>query len=304
VKKSKPAATENNAEFGPVAAVENAVTVVAVAKPIKLLPYPTEVWAETLYGEYAIAMSRGNFIPPEFFIESLKTIVGAIAGDRVQGPGKRDGVNLRQFTVIIGFVGRGKGSAIRDTLAQFTDLPDSQNDFVRNIGVTNPWSHIGAVKSNAGSEVGLYEAGKACQRVLLTPTEFDELLGKIHIENSGLQATLRELFDSTWFTPSITAKRKAKDVPPRMLLSLLTSTQPDTWDSTVSLHGGAGSGFLSRLTLISNEESRTVATLEEPQLGDWERRMFERLTRLKPCRTDSRCSETHKWTPKMNMKRC
>jgi hypothetical protein len=244
-------------------------------------PYPLHVWRGTLYGDYAEAMTKGNFIPPEFFIESIKTCIGAIAGDRVRC--NRDGGNLRQLTVLIGIVGRGKGTATRGTINQFTNLPDENgqnSDYLRPESVKCILKQTGAVFCNPGSEVGLYYAASACPRVLLAPSEFSEFLSKTRIENSALPSVIRELFDSTWFTPSTTAKRKAEDMPRRCLLSMLTSTQPRTFGDALAMHGGLGSGLLSRLTLVSSEETRTVASLAEPELGDWSKHLFTRLAEL------------------------
>ena len=40
--------------------------------------YPLEVWEGTVYGEFGAACSARNFIPPKFFIESLRTSSGPL----------------------------------------------------------------------------------------------------------------------------------------------------------------------------------------------------------------------------------
>jgi hypothetical protein len=252
--------------------VENAATIITV-------PYPVDAWAGTLYGEYAELQTAGNFIPPEFFIESVKTVVGAIAGDRVSG--NRDGANLRQFTVIVGVVGKGKGTAARHTTNEFRGSPQrpdgASTDYIRAETTVSAYRQIGAVLANSASEVGLYRSAKACPRILLTPTEFSEFLAKMKIENSALSSNVRELFDTTWFTPTTSAKREAKELPTRCMLSLLSTTQLSTLTTALATHGGLGEGLVSRLTFVYHDECRTVAALEEADLEDWRRRLFAKL---------------------------
>ncbi len=247
----------------------------------ELLPYPIHVWKNTLYGDYADLMTRGNFIPAEFFVESLKTCVGAIIGDQIRC--NQEGGNLRQYTVLIGLVGKGKGTATRRSMALFGDLPEEYGgncDLLRQESAKSQLKKTGAVLSNAGSDVGLFYAASACPRVLLAPSEFSEFLSKSKIENSALPSIIRELFDSTWFTPTTTAKRKAAEMPRRCSLSMLTSTQLKTFSDALAIHGGLGSGLLSRLTLVSNEEKRTVAGLIHPIMGETAKHLFERIAEL------------------------
>ena len=234
-----------------------------------LVPYPVGVWDGTLYGDFAKACTRGNFIPPEFFIESMKTVVGAIAGNQLYGD--IQGMNPREYLVLIGWMSGGKGTAIRQAIGLFKccfeDIEKMEvTDLIWSAGSRPKFKQIGAVETNAGSEPGLYEAGMKCARVLLNPAEFDSLLSKTHIEGSGpaLLSQLRELFDSRFVVPSITSRRKMKDVPRIIDLSLITSTQPGTFEEAISQ--GIGTGFLSRLTLVRNDETRRVGLLPEVSL--------------------------------------
>jgi hypothetical protein len=243
---------------------------------VPLLPYPTEVWDGTLYGEFAALCGKGNFIPKEFFIESVKTAVGSIAGNRVRGLKK--GMNLRQNTVLIGLIGKGKGTAVRAAQDPFTqDL--NENLLTHAAG---NYKNIGAMLDNSASAPALFRALKANPRVLLTPSEFDALLSNTNIEGSGasLLSTLREFFDSEWVTPSTTNKRKQADVSGHGLVSLLTSTQPETLDKLIAIGGKVGTGFLSRTTLVLNREARTVAAIDEPDLTEWTAAMKARLLEL------------------------
>src|ERR1035441_7832505 len=46
--------------------------------------YPLEVWEGTVYGDFGKACSARNYIPQKFFIESLRTVVGAIVGEQLR----------------------------------------------------------------------------------------------------------------------------------------------------------------------------------------------------------------------------
>lgn len=239
----------------------------------------------TLYGEYAEALSEGNYIPKEFHIEAIKTAVGAIAGNQLYGD--RKGMeSARQYCVLVGQIGGGKGTAIRGATDLFkfnfenVGSGEGDADFIWSAGKKPKWGHIGTVLTNAGSEPGLYEAGMTCARVLLNPAELDGMMSKTHIQGSGaaLLSQLRELFDSPWVVPSVTAGRKIKKVPKIMYLSLLTSTQPSTFEELIS--EGLGTGLLSRLTIVSNSEARTVPSLPHPCLRKFLNQIVTKLEGL------------------------
>jgi hypothetical protein len=71
------------------------------------IKYPADVWDGTDYAEFARRGTKGNFIPPEFFIESLKTYVGAIAGNNMRITNERSG-NPRFYTILLAGPGTGK----------------------------------------------------------------------------------------------------------------------------------------------------------------------------------------------------
>jgi hypothetical protein len=71
--------------------------------------YPDEVWDGTAYGEFAEMCTRDNYIPKKFFSESMRTVVGAVVGDRLRSP--IDGASPRAYTVIIAPPGSGKGTS-------------------------------------------------------------------------------------------------------------------------------------------------------------------------------------------------
>jgi hypothetical protein len=248
-----------------------------------VMPYPVDVWDGTLYGDFAKECTRGNHIPAEFFLEALKTVVGSIVGNQLYGD--IQGMNAREYLVLIGWMSGGKGTAIRQTIGLFKccfeDIEKMEvADLIWSAGSRPKWKQIGAVETNAGSEPGLYEAGMKCPRVLLNPAELDSLLEKTGIQNSGgaLLSQLRELFDSRFVVPSITKYRKMEDVPRIIDLSLITSTQPGTFEEAISR--GIGTGFLSRLTLIRNDETRRVGHLPEVSLRPIKSALVEKIEHL------------------------
>jgi hypothetical protein len=256
-----------------------------------VMPYPVDVWDGTLYGDFAKECTRGNHIPAEFFIESAKTVVGSIVGNQLYGD--IQGMTAREYLVLIGWMSGGKGTAIRQTIGLFKccfeDIEKMEvADLIWSAGSRPKWKQIGSVETNAGSEPGLYEAGMKCPRVLLNPAEFDSLLEKTGIQNSGgaLLSQLRELFDSRFVVPSITKYRKMEDVPRIIDLSLITSTQPGTFEEAISR--GIGTGFLSRLTLIRNDETRRVGHLPEVSLRPIKSALVEKIEKLEmsPCRVN------------------
>jgi hypothetical protein len=86
------------------------------------IKYPIEYWEGTLYGDYAKLATEGNFIPPAFFVESLKTCVGAILGDTVYIP-KLAGGDPRSFELLLGTPQSGKNTCIDWTLDLFSGKP-------------------------------------------------------------------------------------------------------------------------------------------------------------------------------------
>src|SRR6202034_3917578 len=72
-----------------------AISDVAIFKDGGLLPYPVDVWNGTIYGEFAECCTQDNKIPKEAFIESLKTVMGAVVGDRLTSDGQK--IHPRQY---------------------------------------------------------------------------------------------------------------------------------------------------------------------------------------------------------------
>jgi hypothetical protein len=61
---------------------------------MQAVPYPVDIFAGTLAGEFAYRNTQGNCIPSELFIEAFLTVLGAVVGSRAFGSLHRDGRRL------------------------------------------------------------------------------------------------------------------------------------------------------------------------------------------------------------------
>jgi hypothetical protein len=238
--------------------------------------YPVEVWDGTLYGEFADRCTQDNNIAPELFIESLKTIVGSIVGDRLYGDHK--GVNARQYTVLVAPPQSGKDVAVdaaRDICiaAEFDSDGGASQGFLTN-GVPD-FKHIGARICNCASENAVITHAAKWKNLLNRPTEFGSLLDKSGIAGAG-QALL-ELMLGAWDStmPVLSTAKNREDVPAKVLFSLLTSIQPDRLSGMQ-----VSSGLYSRIIWVTTPPLDVDASLMEPDFGDFQKRLFAKLLPL------------------------
>jgi len=248
---------------------------VAVFKDAGLLSYPADVWNGTIYGDFADCCTQDNKIPKEAFIESLKTVVGAIVGDRLQSDGQK--VHPRQYTLLVAPVGAGKDTAIDAAMSLCTPVEFDQDgtqfgEFITNSVPT--FQYIGARRCNAASENAVIEHAGKWQSLLSTPPEFASFLDKSQI--AGNKALL-DIYLGAWesTSPTFSTAKGRKDVPGRVLLSLLTSIQPERL-STMEV----SSGLASRITWVSLPTFEAVAYLGEFNFGDLQQVLFHKLTEL------------------------
>ncbi|HEY6766610.1 MAG TPA: bifunctional DNA primase/polymerase [Candidatus Sulfotelmatobacter sp.] len=253
------------------------------------LRYPTEVWRGTAYGEYADLCTKTNFTPPEFHIEALKTVVGAIAGNAMRISNEGAGRSPRFYTVLMAAPGIGKNTAIENFIAQLfyshteTGLvahsPDSliwsaQNDFEQS-----EYYKIGVCKTKTSSASGLarflpQEDGdkkkKTTQeRLLFLYPELTELFEKLGIEGSGgaMMSAFCDLYDGETF--EVPALANQAPFGGSLMVSLLAGVQPQRWDQICGGRGIDGSGLDERFNLIPTEETRTKANLDDPDLSSF-----------------------------------
>lgn len=264
--------------------------------------YPLEVWEGTVYGEFGAACSARNFIPPKFFIESLRTVVGAVVGDRLRC--NMVGVHPRSFTICIAPAGAGKGTSNEYVNAFFGELWDGLTRTGEAPLIwTDPAEHvwksrgIGAQVASFSSAPGLMVAiappklkkgespnplakWRPIPRIITMAKEVRGLLANFANESTGagLESVLCELFDRDSFTTTAT-----KDRPPacgKLLYSLLGGITPEDWTSIFSKVESTGSGFQSRLNIVGTEEARRVGGLIKPDFEPMRRKLLPMIADL------------------------
>jgi len=238
--------------------------VVIVNDPLLEIPsaYPLRAWDGTAYAQFATICTRGNYIPPEFFIEALKTVVGGVAGHLL---GVADSeVEGRFYTPLIGEAGKGKSTAINWALEVF---PSS---LVYTSGFPY-WRGIGCWVGGFGSQVGLIKKAKDHRQILQVYDELSTLADKFRITGSGLSflSLLNALYEKT-LPPSNVTKDAAPDLEHPLHNSILGATTPDVWERTFGGTGSEGSGFFQRLNIVGSEERRAVPRLTKPDLKQFD----------------------------------
>jgi hypothetical protein len=292
--------------------------VVIIGKPVEQDPddfepteesthpeYPDDVWKGTPYGDFADYCTGGNYIRKRFFVEALRTVVGAVVGGQLSTD--YQGVNARAFTVLIGPPGSGKGTAITaarqfiecefDSQRRSSERPllwddahDPQNWCwpARNIGahVVSPASAPGLIqatkphKLEKGETRSPLELWRPLPRFITIQEEIGGLFANFANENSGrgLETAILELYDRDSFTTTATNERSAKSG--RLLYSILGGIPKTEWDNIFARSSSVGSGLFSRLNIIGTENDRTVAALPEYDFAEMQRVFLPRITAL------------------------
>lgn len=267
---------------------------------VQAIPYPLSVWDGTEYGEYGRLCTAENFTPPEFHIEALKTMVGAIAGNQMRISNEGAGRSPRFYTVLMADPGIGKNTAIDAFLPQLLSPRTPETGLV----VTNPeslvWSaqhdtalseftHIGVCKTKTSSASGLSrflpsEDTKVKrtpqQRLVFVYPELTEIFEKLGIEGSGgaLMSALCDLYDGETF--EVPALASQAPFGGSLLVSLLAGVQPRRWDQICGGRGIEGSGLDERFNLIPTTETRTKASLQDPDFSRFRPSFLERIQEL------------------------
>lgn len=258
--------------------------------------YPDDVWEGTPYGEFADMCTRDNYVPKKLFSESMRTVVGAIVGDRLSCP--LTGVSPRMYTIKIAKPGSGKGTSderVRDLFCserweglQRTEAPmlwSNPQEFIwrgRGIGaqVVSPASAPGLIKAieerkpKKGETVNPLETWRPMPRVITMSEEMRGLFANFANESTGagLESVLCELYDRDSFTSTATKDRGPASG--KLMYSLLGGITKEGWDSVFSKVESVESGFLSRVNIVGTEEDRTVAGLKAPNFETLRNKIF------------------------------
>jgi hypothetical protein len=228
--------------------------------------YPYWAYNKTLYEEFATFCGQGNLIPKELFIESMKTVVGAICGHRFS---PQEGRFYTFILTKIGGVGKGTAfSAVRELFAGTGLLYPLGQDG------TGAFVNIGTAQANFGSSAGLQNGVAKHTRIIQIFDELTKVLEKFSIPGSGdaYLDDLNSLYETGGYTPSLTKESKviggAQSGDTHH--SMLGGTVFDKWNSAFSKTTAEGSGFFQRLNLISTEETETVAEVEKLNFNEGE----------------------------------
>lgn len=261
--------------------------------------YPLEVWAGTDYTDFAERAGRGNFIPPEFFIEAIKTYAGAIAGPNMRIDGL-DGGCARFYTILLAGPGKGKNTVIDWTQDFFkAEGLYSRGAWPANALVWYPqhkiesrqWKAIGVCRAKVSSASGLARClprldkkGTVCnspqERIIMVYSELAEVFEKFGIEGSGgaMMSAFCDLYDTEDFT--VPALADLDSFGGQLQFSMLAGIQPRKWDIVCAGKGIEGSGLDERFNLIPTVDTRTVASLNRPDWTGLKTPFLERMAEL------------------------
>lgn len=264
--------------------------------------YPIDVWKDTAYGEFGSLCSKGNLVPPKFFIESFRTVIGAIVGDRLRSD--IHGVHARAFTIRIAPQGTGKGTSDDFTRSFFTQEWDglvrsgespliwakaNQHDWKsRGLGawMVTPASAPGLLKAitprvlKKNETLNPLDEWRPMPRVITMAEEVRQVFANFQNESTGagLESVLCELYDRDGFTATATKDRAPESG--ELMYSLLGGITPEGWVGVFSKTGSTESGFLSRLNIVGTERTGTVPTLIKPDFTSLRRRFLPMLAAL------------------------
>lgn len=239
----------------------------------KMMIYP-RVWGGTLYDEFAETSRKGNNIPYEFLVESMKTVMGAVVGSNLTAQGEYgaiEGAIPRFYTVMITDGQGGKGTSIKYALNAFK-VRDSKGLVISQSPIwpgeadpsENRWVGSGVAQTTFNSIPGLGRI-KNQPRVLQAYGELSQLMNSVgnEVAGEGLLAVIRDLYDGTSYEVGATAKRAplSGDVEH----SLLSGTTPDIWRSMFSKKQVEGTGLFQRFNLVPVEKTEH-STLYAPNL--------------------------------------
>jgi hypothetical protein len=264
--------------------------------------YPLEVWKDTAYGEFGSLCSKGNLVPPKFFIESFRTVIGAVVGDRLRSD--IHGVHARAFTIRIAPQGTGKGTSDDFTRSFFTQEWDGlvrtgESPLIWARATQHDWKSrgLGAWLVTPASAPGLLKAitprvlkknethnpleeWRPMPRVITMAEEVRQVFANFQNESTGagLESVLCELYDRDSFTATATKDRAPESG--ELMYSLLGGITPEGWVGVFSKTGSTESGFLSRLNIVGTERAGTVPTLIKPDFASLRRRFLPMLAAL------------------------
>ncbi len=229
-------------------------------KSTTFVVYPFWAWEGTPYHDFAVACTKGNHIPKRFFVEALKTTVGAICGHRLRIPDS--GLQARFYTVMLtNGGGMGKSTALEAVARLFvgTGLVNSESVY----------ENIGCFRGGFGSGPGLLKRFMDSPRVLQQYDELATMVEKLGIKGSGqgFLGAINTLYESDMFPSNITKETDLSTSTPQAVFnSILGCSIQEKWEEMFSSTSADNSGFFQRLNIVYAENVKLVARIYEPDL--------------------------------------
>src|SRR5260370_1535750 len=224
--------------------------------------YPVEVWDGTFFGEWAKIGANGNFIPAEYFIESLKTMIGAIAGHRivdVESPSQEN----RFYTVLLS----EEGGIGKSTANQWAEQMLAFGGLLTRSGLPK-LGNIGAHCDAFSSGRAMVEGFEQQPRIIQIYDELASFVDSLAVTGAGqsLLAHVNTMYDSS--VPAETKIKGKKEgtvgAPKEGPNSILACSIIDKWNAMFGGTSADNSGFFQRLNIIASNETRTVPKLKTP----------------------------------------
>jgi hypothetical protein len=242
--------------------------------------YPVDVWEGTILHELALTCQRGNHLPLEFFIETAKTVIGAVCGHRIT-PATNLGQETRFYTTLLSeFTGGGKSESVKWLLDMMYDtqlLYTSEHPPLREL------TNVGARKSSFGSGRGMIEAFFKHGRILQVYDEMTVMVEKFNIKGSGgaFMGVITEMFENHYPPESgIGGTGQRPDSAPRTCHNSILSCTIKKKREEMYSSGADNSGWWPRENLVATGEIELVSMLEPPDLSEFGAQLFNKIVPL------------------------
>jgi Bifunctional DNA primase/polymerase, N-terminal/Protein of unknown function (DUF3987) len=226
--------------------------------------YPYWCWNGTIYEDFATACGANNVVPKEYFIEAIKTVVGAICGHRIL-PYKAPNQEARFYSILVGPGGCGKSSAVRWARDIFIGT-----GLLYELAQTGGFTNIGCAQGSFASSSGLIKNGfSKHDRILQVYDEATTVIEKFGIQGSGdsFLDAMNQIFESGHM-PQLTTKDSKDVLTKQVHNSILACSTKEKWSSAFVKTNSESSGFFQRLNIISTEEEGRVANWIEPDFTE------------------------------------
>jgi hypothetical protein len=249
-------------------------------KSVTVNVYPYWSWDGTLYQAFAERCAANNHIPRKYYVESLKTVVGAICGHRMQLVDEHD--DARFYTVLLSDVGQSGKSTVFKWISQMFE-----GTCLLNNGMALPLDaathNIGCWYGGFGSGVGMIKQFSESARVLQVYDEITAMVEKFTVKGSGQQflGIINTLYESNKPPTNVTKDTKVKEPPPAAVWnSILGFSIKAKWEEAFGATNADNSGFFQRLNVVYAEKIKLKARLRDPRLNDIRDALMKKITPL------------------------